>query len=168
MSKGLVNSTGWLVVFFLSCSQGVTPREELVSAREEALLKTPESATTRFDRWLARYLAADAATRVALEAQGAQLAEQRKSEFIELIHASPRQAFDSAVQPQVRAQLPASVNRWVERFGVLERNRGIRERQFCGLEHGHLGGHLVRYRNLEGVTGRSLPKRLDVIEQQDA
>ncbi len=62
-----------------------------------------------FYGWAAAYLAADAAERPRLTAEGRRLAEARRAEFRAVIVEDPRRALDEAVPMVVRQQLPEQI-----------------------------------------------------------
>jgi hypothetical protein len=70
---------------------------------------------TAFNDWSQRWVAADAAQRESLKAEGVRLAEARRPEMKALIVKSPRMALDHAVPRVILQDLPAEI------AGLLER-----------------------------------------------
>ena len=80
-----------------------TPPPE-ISPRDSA--KTP---LANFSKWTRAYVAADAAAKAALEAEGIEWATARRKMMVEIIENDPERAFELAIPESVRKQLPASV-----------------------------------------------------------
>jgi hypothetical protein len=77
-----------------------------------------------FQKWVARFQAASAADKLALEAEGVALAGTRIQKMAELIQNAPEQAIALAVPESVRSQLPpvvtALTENWVRQTGSYE------------------------------------------------
>jgi len=81
----------------------------------------PSPVFAQFHDWTARYQAADAPGRVALEQEGVVLAGMRRLELKELIQTDPALALDQVVPVGVRSLLPEAV---VERLEERIDGRG--------------------------------------------
>src|SRR5580765_3341333 len=68
----------------------------------------------RFAAWAEKYLSADAATRVALEAEGIELAQVRRAAMTKMIRSNPERALELAVSYALRRALPQSVRQLLE------------------------------------------------------
>lgn len=73
-----------------------------------------EAACQGFVQWAARPAPALPAQRAGWEADGIQLAQQRRDHLEDLIQADPKRALELALPYRVRSRLPAAVLEWVE------------------------------------------------------
>ena len=91
-----------------------------------------------FTRWAVRHAAAPAAERVAMEAEGVELAKARLPLMRQLIQDDPARALREALTPRQRAALPAAVRAQVERViaGVGEYAVLAICNHAAGAEHG--------------------------------
>jgi len=69
----------------------------------------PEESFARFKDWTQRYLAADAASRAGLVAEGIELAMARRAALKQMIRDNPERALELTVPSGVHKQLPAEV-----------------------------------------------------------
>lgn len=100
----------------------VPPEKKMLGAKREGDRKImgrawageSESAMDAFAKWAARYMAADAAGREALVAEGMKLAEARRSVLTQWIQKDPERALAAAVPVMVRKGLPEAVDSLLE------------------------------------------------------
>lgn len=85
------------------------PRQDLAWKQPAA-----EPVFARFQEWAGRHAAADAASRSALEAEGVQLATERRAALHDLIMEDPARALVLAVPFGVRESMPASIKPLLE------------------------------------------------------
>ncbi len=91
------------------------PRGEVEPASSNPSTAIPESRFSRFDDWTERYIRATALEKSRLEAEGVELARERRAKMADTIQADPKKALELAVPFAVRQELPGSVISQLER-----------------------------------------------------
>ncbi len=109
----------------------------------------------RFQSWTQQYLAAPAAARAPLEAEGVRLATERRAEFRELIVTDPRAALQQAVPMTVRQALPPAVVAQLEER--VNARGALRVYQGVGLDN---AGPVPTVRVAELATGQTYEARV--------
>lgn len=151
-------------------AKGQRPYAAAASGLPPAALLSKEEIVSRMDGfsdWMGRYLSADEATRQAMEAEGRELAAQRRPAMIELIQLDPELAIELAVARAARPQLPQSVLTQLEtpvssrsRFDVINA---------CGFGDPSMADELVREVTIAGASKRvfAYGRRLGVTTKED-
>ena len=97
-----------------STEKNVVPK--LLASSPEKLWSTPATEPTfsRFQDWVQRYTTTSESERAALEAEGVQIAAERRGELRQLISSDPEHALELSVPFVVARDLPASVQQHLE------------------------------------------------------
>ena len=128
------------------------PEVDLMESREPDFTKV-----VAFNDWAQTWLAADAAGREDLRAEGLRLAAERRPEFKALIIADPQRALDRAVSAVVRQDLPLEIVALLERPVSATGDLNV----YRGKPQGEVApGQELTLRYFETTKGESLKARV--------